>query len=176
MEVFGGFIFLPPSSYPSTDVCAFFPIEMDAPSLGKSSRHLLTIIYCLFSFSSNGLSTIRCLDLIPPKQTEINAEEHCQVKDLKFSQLPWFISHNIPDTSSSCCFFPSSIHAIEIWGILKAKFKPPWDVLEGLRKLLVHQNIYRKFVTAWPGLIGTMCKRQALQILLMLSNLSSTHL
>lgn len=149
---------------------------MGASSLDKSSRSLLTIIYCLFSFSSNGLGTTRCWGLIPPKKTEINAEEHCQIKDLKFSQLPWFISHNIPGTSSSCCFFPSSIYAIEILGILKAKFKPPWDVLEGMRELLVHRNVYRIFVTAWPGLIGTMCKKQALQILLMFSNLSNTYL
>lgn len=43
-------------------------------------------------------------------------------------------------------------------------------------ELLVHQDVYRKFVTAQPDLIVMMCKKQAPQLFLVLPNLSSTDL
>lgn len=46
----------------------------------------------------------------------------------------------------------------------------------GLGGLLVHQDVYRKFVTAQPDLIVMMCKKQAPQLFLVLPNLSSTDL
>lgn len=103
----GGLWWLYPSSYlpshSSMDIYVFFPHWNGCIFPGQEQKIFTRRIFCIFS---HGLSAIRCLDLIPAKQTEIHGEEYCQVKDLKFSYLSWFNNHSIVDASTSFCFFP----------------------------------------------------------------------